>query len=106
MDVVNVNLNNINVDNNFDEEDPNNIIHNRLLPWHTKLGKCKKLKKELNKKLILVAWHPKRWHPKRNHEYMILYIGVNGNTKKTPKDVLDKNSAMKNFMITSTKTTK
>ena len=106
MDVVNVNLNNINVDNNFDEEDPNNIIHNRLLPWHTKLGKCKKLKKELNKKLILVAWHPKRWHPKRNHEYMILYIGVNGNTKKTPKEVLDKNSAMKNFMITSTKTAK
>ena len=46
MDVVNVNLNNINVDNNFDEEDPNTIIHNRLLPWHTKLGKCKKLKKE------------------------------------------------------------
>ena len=46
MDEVNVNLNNINVDNNFDEEDPNNIIHNRLLPWHTKLGKCKKLKKK------------------------------------------------------------
>ena len=45
MDVVNVNLNNINVDNNFDEEDPNTIIHNSLLPWHTKLGKCKKLKK-------------------------------------------------------------
>ena len=45
MDVVDVNLNNINVDNNFDEEDPNTIIHTRLLPWHTKLGKCKKLKK-------------------------------------------------------------
>ena len=59
--IVNINLNNINLDDNFDEEDPNTIILIRSLTWHTTFGKRKELKKELNEKLILVAWHPNRW---------------------------------------------
>ena len=31
-----VNLNNINLDNNFDEDDPDTIILIRLLAWHNK----------------------------------------------------------------------
>ena len=48
--------------NNFDEDDPDTIIHIRLLAWHTKFEKRKELKKELNEKLMPVAWHPnRRW---------------------------------------------
>ena len=61
MGIVNINLNNINLDDNFDEEDPNTIILIRSLAWHITFGKRKELKKELNEKLILVAWHPNRW---------------------------------------------
>ena len=38
-----IDLNNINLDDNFDEEDPNIIIHIRLLAWHIKFEKCKEL---------------------------------------------------------------
>ena len=48
MGIVNIDLNNISFDDNFDEEDPNNIILIRLLAWHTKFEKRKELKKELN----------------------------------------------------------
>ena len=50
----------INLDDNFDEEDPNTIILIRLLAWHTKFEKHKELKKKLNEELMSVAWHPKR----------------------------------------------
>ena len=36
MDIFNINLNNINVDNNLDEEEPDTIILFRLLAWHIK----------------------------------------------------------------------
>ena len=36
MDIFNINLNNINVDNNLDEEEPDTIIFFRLLAWHIK----------------------------------------------------------------------
>ena len=36
----------INLDDNFDEEDPNTIILIRLLAWHTKFEKHKELKKK------------------------------------------------------------
>ena len=55
MGSLSVNLNNINLDNNFDEDDPDTIILIRLLAWHSKFKKRKALKKELNKGLILVA---------------------------------------------------
>ena len=41
-----VDLNKINLDNdNFDENDPDTIIHVRLLAWSGKFEKCKALKK-------------------------------------------------------------
>ena len=49
MGIVNIDLNNINLDDNFDEEDPKNIILIRFLAWHINSEKPKELKKELNK---------------------------------------------------------
>ena len=61
MGVLNIDLNCINLDdNNFDEDDPDTIIHVRLLSWHTKFEERKALKKELNEQLIPVALHPNR----------------------------------------------
>ena len=45
MGVLNIDLNNINLDNNFDEDDPDTIIHIRFLAWHIKYEKRKELKK-------------------------------------------------------------
>ena len=62
MDILNIDLNNISLDDNFDEDDRDTIIFIRLLAWHIKFRICKELKKELSKELMLVAWHPdKRW---------------------------------------------
>ena len=61
MGTLSVNLNNINRDDtNNDEDDPNTIIHIRLLDRNIKFEKHKTLKKELNKELMPVAWHPNR----------------------------------------------
>ena len=43
MGIFGVNLN-INLDNNFDEDDSDTIILIRLLAWHSKSKKCKTLK--------------------------------------------------------------
>ena len=59
MGNLNIDLNNINLDNNFDEDDPDTIILIRFLVRHINFGKLKSLKKELNEKLMPVAWHPK-----------------------------------------------
>ena len=45
MDILRVNVNNINLDNNFDEHNPDNIICCRLLVWHIKSEKRKAFKK-------------------------------------------------------------
>ena len=48
MDILNIDLNNINLDNNFDEDHlhhRDSIIHTRLLAWHIKFEKHKVLKK-------------------------------------------------------------
>ena len=45
MGILSVNLNNINLDNNFDEEHPVTIILFRLLAWHNKFEKRKARKK-------------------------------------------------------------
>ena len=42
---LNVYLNNINLDNHFDEDDPDTIILIRHLAWHNKYGKRKAPKK-------------------------------------------------------------
>ena len=45
MGILNIDLNNITLDNNFDEDDPDTIILIRLLAWHIKFEKCKAFKK-------------------------------------------------------------
>ena len=45
MGILNIDLNNINLDNNFDEDDPDTIILIRLLAGHIKFEKRKELKK-------------------------------------------------------------
>ena len=61
MGILNIDLNNINRDNNFDEDDPVTIVLIRLLSWHIKFEKREELKKELSKELIPIAWHPNKW---------------------------------------------
>ena len=60
MGILNIDLNNINLDNNFDEDDPDTIIFIRLSPWHIKFEKRKALKKSISEELMPVAWNPKR----------------------------------------------
>ena len=59
--ILNIDLNNINLDNNFDEDYPDTIILIRLLAWHIKFEKRKEFEKKISEELIPTAWHPKRW---------------------------------------------
>ena len=61
MCVLNIDLNNINLDNNFDEDDPDTIILIRLLAWHIKFENPKALKRNISEELMPIAWHAKRW---------------------------------------------
>ena len=61
MGTLTIDPNNISLDNNFDEDNPDTIIFIRRLARHIKFGKPKALKKELNKKLMPVTWNPNRW---------------------------------------------
>ena len=46
MGILNIDLNNTNLDNTtYDEDDPETIIHVKLLGWHIKLKRRKALKK-------------------------------------------------------------
>ena len=56
MGILDIDFNSINLDNDFDEDNPDSIVHVRLLAWHIKFDKLKGLKKEL----ISVVWHPNR----------------------------------------------
>ena len=59
MGVLSINVININFDDtNYDEDDPDITILVRRLAWQIKFEKYKPLKKELNEKLMSVAWHP------------------------------------------------
>ena len=46
MDILNIDLNSISLNNNFDED------------WHIKFKKHMELKKELNEELMPVSWRP------------------------------------------------
>ena len=61
MGILNVDLNNINLDNNFDGDDLDTVILIRLLAEHIKFEKRKTLTKRLNEELMPIAWHPRRW---------------------------------------------
>ena len=45
MGILNIDLNYINLDNNFDEDDPGTIVLVRVLTWHIKFEKYKAIKK-------------------------------------------------------------
>ena len=45
MSILNIDLNNINLDSNFDKDDPDAIIITRILAWHIKFEKRKELRK-------------------------------------------------------------
>ena len=56
MGILNIDLNNINLDNNFDEDDPETIILIRLLGWYIKFEKnAKHLKKYIREELMPIA---------------------------------------------------
>ena len=61
MGILNIDLNNISLNDKFDEDDPDTIILMRLFVWHIKFIKYKALKKELNEELMHVAWDPDKW---------------------------------------------
>ena len=58
--ILDIDLNNINLDNNFHENDPDTIIIIRFLAWHIKFEKRKELKKVISEGLMPITWHPKR----------------------------------------------
>ena len=43
MGILNIDIYNINLDNNFDEDGPDTIIHIKHLAWHIKFEKRKAL---------------------------------------------------------------
>ena len=45
MGILDIDLNNISLDNDFDEDDPDIIIHVKILVWHIKFEKRKAPKK-------------------------------------------------------------
>ena len=47
-------------DNNFYEDNPDTIIHVRLLPWHSNFKKRKALKKKISEELMPIARYSKR----------------------------------------------
>ena len=66
MVILHIDFNNVSLDKNFDEDDPNSIILIRLLLWHIKFEKRKPLKKELNEELMPVGLGRVRRWEKRN----------------------------------------
>ena len=60
MGILRINLNNINLDKNFDENDSDTIILMRLLDfWQIKFEKGKALKRKISGELIAIAWNLK-----------------------------------------------
>ena len=55
MCILNIDPNNINLHNNFDEDDLGTIIHVTLLAWYIRFENLKVVKKELNGELMSVA---------------------------------------------------
>ena len=42
MGILNIDIHNINLDNNFDENDPDTIIYIRVLSWYIKFEKMQR----------------------------------------------------------------
>ena len=58
MGILIVNLNNVNLDHNFDEDNPGTIILIRFLAWYIKSKKRKALKNKISEELMPIALHP------------------------------------------------
>ena len=59
--ILSVDLPNINLDNvNFHEDDPETIIHVRLMTWHNTFKQLKACK-IISKELMPLACHPTKW---------------------------------------------
>ena len=55
-------VNNISLDDdNFDDDDPETIIHVRLIAWCNRYEQRKACKKWISKELFSVACHPTGW---------------------------------------------
>ena len=63
MSILNIDINKVSLDNNFDEDDPDTIILISLLAGHVKFlkGKAFFKKKKISKELMPEALYPKRW---------------------------------------------
>ena len=61
MGIRSVNLNNIDLDNNFDEGNPVTIVLTRLLAWHSNFKKTQSTLKKISEELMPTAWHSKLW---------------------------------------------
>ena len=48
-------------DDNFDEDDPETIIHVSFMAWCKICEKIKACIKEISEELRPLSWHPKRW---------------------------------------------
>ena len=48
MSILDIDFNNINLDSNFDVDDPDTINHVTLLAWYIKLEKRKEFKKKIS----------------------------------------------------------
>ena len=59
--ILNVDYNNINLDNNFDKDDPDTIYLVTFMAWHLEFEKYKALKKEIKEELKAIAWHSNKW---------------------------------------------
>ena len=55
MCILNIDLNNINLDTNFYEDDPDPIILIRILAWHTRFDKHEAVKKNISEELMLIT---------------------------------------------------
>ena len=56
--IVDIDLKNINLDNNFDEDDSDTITLVRLLAGHIKFKNTNNL---ISQELMSAAWHSNRW---------------------------------------------
>ena len=61
MGILNIDINNTNLDNNFVEDDPDSTILIRLLALHIKFEKREALTKKISEELMPIASHPKIW---------------------------------------------
>ena len=61
MGILNIDINNTNLDNNFVEDDPDSTILIRLLALHIKFEKRKALTKKISEELMPIASHPMLW---------------------------------------------